>query len=117
VLVVGIGGLMASAGALIVVGSVPLLFLANLGYGIGFQAGHVAQSMMWANYYGRRHAGEIRGVSLPIIFGLGATAFPVTGLIRDIGGTYTPAWVASLAILGLAALVLTPIREPRSQLR
>jgi len=117
VLVMGIGGLMVSAGALIVVDSIPLLFVANLGYGIGFQAGHVAQSMMWANYYGRRHAGEIRGVSLPLIFGLGATAFPVTGLIRDVGGAYTPAWVLSLATFALAAAILVGIRQPARQRR
>jgi MFS family permease len=117
VLVLGIGALMVSAGTLIVVDSIPLLFVANLGYGIGFQAGHVAQSMMWANYYGRRHAGEIRGISLPLIFGLGAAAFPATGLIRHMSGVYTPAWTVSLITLAIAAVVLVTIRQPAKQLR
>lgn len=111
-LVIGVGGLIVSASSLIIVDNVVLLFTANIGYGFGFQTGHVAQSLMWANYFGRRHLGEIRGLTLPLIFGIGAAAFPATGLIRESTGTYTPAWVASSVALLIAAMLLVTIKPP-----
>ena len=95
-----------------VVEGVLLLFVANIGYGFGFQTGHVAQNMMWADYYGRRHLGEIRGLALPLTLGLGATAFPVTAIIRDVTGTYTPAWVVAGVALVLASIALSSARPP-----
>jgi MFS family permease len=112
VLMLGVVGLLISAGSLVVVDGVLLLFVANIGYGFGFQTGHVAQSMIWANYYGRRHLGEIRGLTLPLTFGLGAAAFPVTGMIRDATGTYTPAWVVAGVVLALAPFALVTVHPP-----
>jgi MFS family permease len=115
VLLVGVAGLLACAGSLVVVDGVLLLFVANIGYGFGFQTGHVAQNLMWADYYGRLHLGAIRGLTLPLTFGLGAAAYPVTGIIRDATGTYTPAWVAAGGALVLASAVLVFVRPPTKQ--
>lgn len=112
VLILGVCGLLLCAGSLVVVEGVLLLFVANIGYGFGFQTGHVAQNMMWADYYGRRHLGEIRGLALPLTLGLGATAFPVTAIIRDVTGTYTPAWVVAGVALVLASIALSSARPP-----
>jgi MFS family permease len=116
VLVVGVAGLLVCAGSLVVVDGVLVLFVANIGYGFGFQTGHVAQNMMWADYYGRRHLGDIRGLSLPLTFGLGAVAFPMTGIIREVTGTYTPAWAAAAVALTLAAVVLVAVQPPTKHL-
>jgi MFS family permease len=112
VLVLGVAGLMVSAASLIVVDGVALLFVANIGYGFGFQTGHVAQNVMWADYFGRAHLGSIRGVALPITIGLGAIAFPVTGTVREVAGIYTPAWVVALVALAIAAAILVTVRPP-----
>jgi hypothetical protein len=77
----------------------------------------VAQNLMWADYYGRRHLGEIRGLTLPLTFGLGAAAFPVTGIIRNLTGTYTPAWVAAGGALVLASATLGMVRLPTKHFR
>ena len=113
ILALGVGGLIVSASSLIIVDNVAFLFAANIGYGFGFQTGHVAQSVMWANYFGRRHLGEIRGLTLPLTFGVGAAAFPVTGLIRESTGVYTPAWVVAIAVLVVSAGLLVSIKPPR----
>ena len=84
----------------------------TIGYGFGFQTGHVAQNVMWADYFGRAHLGSIRGIALPITIGLGAIAFPVTGTIREVAGVYTPAWVIALAALAIAAAILVAVRPP-----
>jgi MFS family permease len=117
VLMLGAAGLLVCAGSLVVVDGIVLLFVANIGYGFGFQTGHVAQNLMWADYYGRRHLGEIRGLTLPLTFGLGAAAFPVTGIIRDLTGTYTPAWVAAGGALVLASATLGMVRLPTKHFR
>jgi MFS family permease len=116
VLVVGVASLLVCAGSLVVVDGVLVLLVANIGYGFGFQTGHVAQNMMWADYYGRRHLGDIRGLSLPLTFGLGAVAFPMTGIIREVTGTYTPAWAAAAVALTLAAVALVAVQPPTKHL-
>lgn len=112
---IGAAGLIVSATSLVYVHSIALLFIANLGYGFGFQTGHVAQNLIWANYYGRVHLGAIAGISLPVTIGLGAFAYPVTGLIRDSAGYYTPAWIIAAAILLVASITLVAVKPPTNQ--
>ena len=100
---------------LIVVDGVFWLFAANIGYALGFQITHVAQGVMWADQFGRRHQGDIRGLTIPVTVGVGALAFPVTGWVRDEAGVYTPAWVVSIALLTAAAAALAAVRPPATR--
>jgi MFS family permease len=108
----GLSGLAVCGVGLIFVDNIPLLFIANIGYGFGFQTGHVAQNVMWASYFGRANLGSIRGLALPLTVGLGATAFPIVGAIRDAAGVYTPAWVLAIAGVALSAALLVNVRPP-----
>ncbi len=110
IMLVGLAGLTCSAAAAIVVNNVFWLLVANIGYGFGFQTGHVALNVLWARRFGRRHLGEIQGAALPLTMGIGAMAFPVTGYIRQATGAYTPAWVGAIACFALAALLLLAAR-------
>ena len=100
---------------LIVVDSVFWLFAANIGYALGFQITHVAQSVLWADHFGRRHQGDIRGLTIPVTVGVGALAFPATGYLRDLRGDYEPAWALSLALLAVAGALLLAAREPSTR--
>ncbi len=113
VVVLGIAGLGFSALGLVIVDDVLWLFLANIGYGFGFQASAVAQNVMWADYFGRANQGAIRGITIPVTVGLGAVAFPLTGYIRDAAGDYVPAWWMALAALAVAAAILVSVRPPQ----
>ena len=106
---------MICAGSLVVVNGVALLFVANLGYCIGFQTGHVAQNLMWANYCGRMHLGAIAGISLPVTIGIGAFAFPAIGILRDLVGSYTSAWTIAFAALVLASITLNTVKPPTNE--
>ena len=97
VLLAGIGTGALCAVGLLLAGSVFWLFAANICYALGFQSTHVAQSVMWADRFGRRHQGDLRGFTIPVTVGVGALAFPVTGYLRDAAGEYTPAWFVSIA--------------------
>ncbi len=98
---------------LLLAGNVFWLFAANIFYALGFQSTHVAQSVMWADHFGRRHQGDLRGFTIPVTVGIGALAFPVTGYLRDAAGTYTPAWFASIAALGVAGALLLAVPAAR----
>ena len=98
---------------LLFAGSVFWLFAANIFYALGFQSTHVAQSVMWANQFGRRHQGDLRGFTIPVTVGVGALAFPVTGYLRDVAGEYTPAWFVSIGALAVAGALLLAVRPAR----
>lgn len=110
---IGIAGLMVSAIGAVVVHSALWMFISTIGFGFGIQVGNITQNVMWADYFGRRNLGAIRGLTLPLTLGLGALAFPLTGIIRDAAGTYTPAWFMAMAGLIGAAAILVPLRAPR----
>ncbi|MDE2838389.1 MAG: MFS transporter [Chloroflexota bacterium] len=114
---IAIGALCAVG--LLVAGSVFWLFAANIFYALGFQSTHVAQSVMWANQFGRRHQGDLRGFTIPVTVGVGAVAFPVTGYLRDAADTYTPAWFVAIGALAVAGVLLMAVRpvHPHPPLR
>ncbi len=105
---IAIGALCAVG--LLLAGGVFWLFAANICYALGFQSTHVAQSVMWADHFGRRHQGDLRGFTIPVTVGVGALAFPVTGYLRDVAGAYTPAWFVAIAALTAAAALLVAVR-------
>ena len=113
VLVGGIAVGALCAVGLLLAGSVFWLFAANICYALGFQSTHVAQSVMWANQFGRRHQGDLRGFTIPVTVGIGSLAFPVTGYIRDVAGEYTPAWFVSIGVLAVAGALLVAVPAGR----
>ena len=111
-MVVSAAGLVLSAAAAIVVTNAAWMFVSTIGFGFGVQVGVIAQNVMWADYFGRRSQGAIRGVTLPLTMAFGAVAFPLTGFIRDATGVYTPAWFIAIAAIVAAAAALASIRPP-----
>jgi MFS family permease len=88
------------------------LYIAFLSFGIAMAFIMVAQNVLWANIFGREHLGSIRGITVPLIMVISATAFPLTGYIRDEVGNYTPAWWISAAGLILAFIIISRVRAP-----
>ena len=66
-------------------------------------------ALIAANYFGREHAGSVRGAMLPIAIGFNSSSPIVLSLLRDWLGTYMPAlimlvamWIASAALIFFA---------------
>ena len=79
-----------------------------LGAGVGGL--HVLLRLAWADYYGRRHLGSIRGVALPVQIGGQAVGPVVAGFMYDSTQSYGKAFVIFASAVSLAALmVLTAI--------
>lgn len=90
----------------------PLLFVSTLLFGCGVGLYMVVQGVIWAQYYGWRFVGAIRGVVLPFIFlasGLGA---PVAGALRDASGNYRGSWLLVTALATAAAALMLSVRPP-----
>ena len=90
----------------------PLLFVSTLLFGCGVGLYMVVQGVIWAQYYGWRFVGTIRGVVLPFIFlasGLGA---PVAGALRDASGDYRGSWLLVTALAIAAAALMLSVRPP-----
>ncbi|MBM3940815.1 MAG: MFS transporter [SAR202 cluster bacterium] len=116
VVAAGMAGMAACTALLIVVGDNWVLFISSMLWGFGIQVAIVAQSVMWGDYWGRRHLGAIRGITIPLTIGVGSTAFFIAGLIRDEAGSYTPAWFMAIAVFAASVAVLLPLRKPRRRL-
>jgi MFS family permease len=93
-----------------------LLFLFAVLYGFGAGASAVFQNVIWADYYGRRHLGAIRGMIAPITaMGGGISPF-IAGWMFDKYGSYD----TILVTMGIGAFIASGLmllaRPPRAQL-
>ena len=94
----------------------PLMLLAYvLVYGTSNGGKEAVDSVVWADYFGRRAAGAIRGLSRPLVVGSGAVGSFAGGLGYDLTGSYTGVVLvlATISLLGVVASVAAvPPRQP-----
>ncbi len=70
-------------------------------------------SVVWANYYGRRHLGAVRGAALMgVVVGTALGPYPL-GLSRDLLGSYSPALALLLVLPAAIAVAALLVRRPR----
>ena len=84
-------------------------------FGLATGGWTVAQMLMIPNYFGRRHAGLIKGFVSPIEGAIGMTGPLAAAIIRDVTGSYDLAWMlaAGTFFVGLLAFVAAPpLRDP-----
>lgn len=99
----------------ILTGNLLGLYAGFLIYGIGLGGNMVLPDMLWADYFGRRSLGKIRGLGLLISHFLAAIGPPFFGFLFDITGGYGMSFAifgAVLAISALLSLMLKPPRKP-----
>ena len=102
--------LMIVAGA---TGQSAVLFPALFLYGFGFGGTIPLSEFLWARYFGRGHIGAIRGIGNPIAV-VGTGVGPVlAGAWFDLSGSYTPAFIAAIAVYMTAAAIIATSRPPR----
>jgi sugar phosphate permease len=84
----------------------PITLLAYvLVYGTANGAKEALDAIVWADFFGRRAAGAIRGLSRPFVIGFGAAGSFAGGLGYDLTGSYTGVVVllATVSLLGVVA--------------
>lgn len=112
-----VAGSALSIGTMLIarVSSAPDVLLAAFIFGAGMGVMQTCLPVAWADYFGRRNVGAIRGVSLAIQVSAQAVGPLLSGVLRDWTGSYaashaTFATLAALAVL--AALVISPPQSP-----
>jgi hypothetical protein len=92
-----------------------MLLVYVLVYGTANGAKEALDAIVWADFFGRRAAGAIRGLSRPLVVGSGAVGVFAGGLGYDLTGSYTTVVLilAGLALLGVPASTFAmPPRAP-----
>jgi cyanate permease len=95
----------------------PIMFASMITFGFGIGAGMLMQNYLWAEYFGRRHQGSIRGTVTPITLLFGGAGPPLAGYVHDLVGSYDPVWSVAVGLMVLGAVVLAatpPPGAPRS---
>jgi MFS family permease len=100
----------------LLVGAALMAMVSAILFGLGIGGLQVVLPVAWADYFGRRHFGAIRGVALTIQVTSQATGPLASGLLRDWTGDYTVSLVtfAALSLIGALAtlLIKPPFRAP-----
>ena len=95
--------------------SVTVMFISMAVFGLGIGGQMFLQNFMWADYFGRRHLGSIRGIVTPVTLIIGGIGAPLAGYIRDSTGSYTSIWWGGAALMLVGALALAMTSAPRKQ--
>ena len=102
-------------GVLLVADTYPMAVLFAVLFGLGTGGWTVAQMIMIPNYFGRLHAGSIKGFISPVEGLLGISGPLVAAFVFDATGSYDAAFVAAAGTfaVGCAAFYLAkPLRAP-----
>ena len=114
----GLGFTMLAAASVMTVyaTNLPIMFISMAIFGLGIGGMMFLQSFIWADYFGRESVGSIRGLVNPINLVVGGLGAPAAGYVRDITGSYDPAWWAGVGLMTFAAIltVSTPAPKKRS---
>ena len=118
----GLGFTMLAAASVMTVyaTNLPIMFISMAIFGLGIGGMMFLQSFIWADYFGRESVGSIRGLVNPINLVVGGLGAPAAGYVRDITGSYDPAWWAGVALMTFAAVLTVatpPPRGPKASLR
>ena len=95
--------------------NIPMASLFGVLFGLGTGGWTIAQTLLFANYFGRRHLGAIRGLSQLLAAPLSSFGAVLAGLIQTFTNSYTLAFLiffGALVIVVLSLLLAKPPRKP-----
>ncbi|MFN3973933.1 MAG: MFS transporter [Dehalococcoidia bacterium] len=96
------------------VDTVPKAFLGTALFGAGLAGMLVLPSVAFANYFGRRSLGSIRGATEPFVSAGQAIGALLAGAIRDATGSYQTAFLVFAGAALAGAVLLAVARPPRA---
>ncbi len=96
-------------------GALAGVYLGFLLLGVGWGGMIPLQEVIWANFFGRRHLGAIRGAAMPFSLLIGAGAPLATSYYFDLTGTYHGALLTVAVLNLLSALLIALVPKPGRQ--
>ncbi|MQF68835.1 MFS transporter [SAR202 cluster bacterium AD-804-J14_MRT_500m] len=88
-------------------------YIAALIFGMGLGGVAALIRLIWAEYYGRRHLGVIRGVALPAQITGQAMGPILAGVFFDFTGNYMTAWTMFAVSAAIGTLLISLSKPPR----
>lgn len=82
-------------------------------YGVGLAGSGLLSEVVWADFFGRRYLGSIRGATIPFQMVGNASGSLIAAFLFDIRGNYSDAFVLVLSLYGMSAVLLLMARRPR----
>ena len=92
-----------------------LISAATIGFGVGGL--HLLVRLAWADYYGRRHLGSIRGVTLSAQIGGQALGPILGGFLFDITTNYRLPFFVFASAVFTGAILVTSATAPKSSIK
>lgn len=102
----------AGVAILLLTKSQPFVFVYMVVLGLGFGAVMVATMNMFPNYFGVSNYPKIMGFVRFFWAFIGAAGAPLAGLIRDMTGSYIPAFQAVIALIAIELICLIFAKAP-----
>ena len=102
-------------GAFLVAGSttVASAYASTAIFGLGMAGYALLSEVVWASYFGRKHLGSIRGVTMVFQLAGNASGSLIAAFLFDLQGSYDGAFNVILAGFAVSTVMLLLARQPR----
>ena len=81
------------------------IFISMAIFGLGIGGLMFIHSFIWADYFGRKNLGQIRGKVTPFILIIGGIGAPISGYVRDYTGSYVNVWIIGTLMMLISAIL------------
>ena len=116
---------LALAGLFVAMGAAGTAFSASVWRGViaasllgtGVGGLHLLLRLAWVEYYGRRHLGTIRGVTLPVQIGGQAVGPVMAGTVFDYTHSYMGAFLFFATVVAIGSLLILTAVPPEAESR
>ena len=104
-------------GAYFVAGSttVASAYVSTAIFGLGMAGYALLSEVVWASYFGRKHLGSLRGVTMVFQLAGNASGSLIAAFLFDLQGSYDGAFDVILAGFAVSMLMLVLARRPRAR--
>jgi MFS family permease len=104
---------MIGFGILLFADSLPLVLAYAVVYGMSQGIQSVAMGNLFPDYFGRTEFPKIMGYTMPITTFVSSLGAPVVGYIRDVSGSYLPAFKILFVLLAVSFFCIIFAKPPR----
>ncbi len=92
------------------------IFISMAIFGLGIGGLMFIHSFIWADYFGRKNLGQIRGKVTPFILIFGGIGAPIAGYVRDFTGSYVSVWFVGMFMMFFTAVLFFTCKKPVKKL-
>ena len=92
------------------------IFISMAIFGLGIGGLMFIHSFIWADYFGRKNLGQIRGKVTPFILIIGGAGAPVAGYVRDFTGSYEIVWFIGMFMMFFTATLFFTCKKPEKKM-